>query len=57
MKNLWPIALWQAAMWIAVSAAIIIAINNTGKTSVLWFLLIPAFASISSIKSDSIENN
>lgn len=42
MKNLWWIGLAEAAMWISVGAAIIVALYWTQRVSVLWFFLIPA---------------
>jgi hypothetical protein len=36
-------AIMNAAMWIAVSAAIITVVLVTGKGSWLWFFLVPLF--------------
>lgn len=47
-----------AAMWLAVSAAIIVAIIHTGRISVLWFFCIPFIAQIFPfINDDKKEGN
>lgn len=53
MKNLWWIGLSEAAMWLSVGAAIIIALFLTGKVSVLCFFLIPMFGGFTSVKTSS----
>ena len=43
MKPETTVALVNATMWIAVSAAIIATLIITGRVSTLWFFLIPMF--------------
>ena len=39
-------AIINSVMWLAVSAAVIYAIDKTGRLSTLWVFLIPALSSV-----------
>ena len=41
MKPETTVAIVNASMWVAVSAAIIVALIITSRISVLWFFIIP----------------
>jgi len=45
----------EAAMWVAVSAAIILALFWTHRISALWFFVIPAFVQMLDIASGMKE--
>lgn len=47
MKITTAAVLINAAMWLGVSAAIIVALLITGRSSALWFFLIPLFGTVS----------
>ena len=47
MKATTAAALINVAMWIGVSAAIIVALVITSRISVLWFYIIPALSGYS----------
>lgn len=46
MKITTAAVLINAAMWLGVSAAVIVATVSTGSAGALWFFLIPLFGTI-----------
>jgi len=60
MKSMTAEAIINIAMLLGVSAAIIIGLIITGRVSVMWFFLIPAFVMVgtsrSSDKSKEVGN-
>jgi hypothetical protein len=53
MKAETAVAIINTAMWLGVSAAVIIAVIYTGRIGVFWFYLIPAMSGYATKQSKS----
>ncbi len=57
MKITTAAVLINAAMWLGVSAAVIVATVSTGNAAALWFFIIPLFGTICLKQNEKPKND